>query len=165
MPSLSASNYRSGQSEDDEVYHDKGFVCWNWQAQARSLLLTLYALSPPCLPILFIKRKFCCHICWKIWDLSFVSLEVYAAREKNGIYIPRDRYLQDEAEKKVQFFTLLVSLPIVISIIHLFFSFTSGNDWKDRENGTWFRLQRQGIPLRFCFTPKTRVPSRFLCQN
>jgi hypothetical protein len=27
--------------------------------------------------------------------------EVYAAREKNGIYIPRDRYLQDEAEKKV----------------------------------------------------------------
>ncbi|KAL0436844.1 UNVERIFIED_CONTAM: Kinesin-like protein KIN-5D [Sesamum radiatum] len=26
--------------------------------------------------------------------------EVYAAREKNGIYIPRDRYLQDEAEKK-----------------------------------------------------------------
>ncbi|KAF9597172.1 hypothetical protein IFM89_016160 [Coptis chinensis] len=26
--------------------------------------------------------------------------EVYAAREKNGIYIPRDRYLQEEAEKK-----------------------------------------------------------------
>lgn len=28
--------------------------------------------------------------------------EVYAAREKNGIYIPRDRYLQEEAEKKVR---------------------------------------------------------------
>ncbi|XP_020976584.1 kinesin-like protein KIN-5D [Arachis ipaensis] len=27
--------------------------------------------------------------------------EVYAAREKNGIYIPRDRYLSEEAEKKV----------------------------------------------------------------
>ena len=27
--------------------------------------------------------------------------EVYAAREKNGVYIPRERYLQDEAEKKV----------------------------------------------------------------
>lgn len=30
------------------------------------------------------------------------KLEVYAAREKNGIYIPKDRYLQEEAEKKVQ---------------------------------------------------------------
>lgn len=30
-------------------------------------------------------------------------LEVYAAREKNGIYIPRDRYLNEEAEKKVSF--------------------------------------------------------------
>jgi len=27
--------------------------------------------------------------------------EVFAAREKNGIYIPRDRYLNEEAEKKV----------------------------------------------------------------
>lgn len=31
----------------------------------------------------------------------FLSPEVFAAREKNGIYIPRDRYLQEEAEKKV----------------------------------------------------------------
>lgn len=30
-----------------------------------------------------------------------LSSEVYAAREKNGIYIPKDRYLQEEAEKKV----------------------------------------------------------------
>jgi len=29
--------------------------------------------------------------------------EVYAAREKNGIYIPKERYTQEEAEKKVQF--------------------------------------------------------------
>lgn len=29
--------------------------------------------------------------------------EVYAAREKNGIYIPKERYAQEEAEKKVQF--------------------------------------------------------------
>lgn len=27
-------------------------------------------------------------------------LEVNAAREKNGVYIPKDRFLQDEAEKK-----------------------------------------------------------------
>jgi hypothetical protein len=29
-----------------------------------------------------------------------MSSEVFAAREKNGIYIPRERYLQEEAEKK-----------------------------------------------------------------
>ena len=27
--------------------------------------------------------------------------ELYAAREKNGVYIPREQYLADEAEKKV----------------------------------------------------------------
>lgn len=37
-------------------------------------------------------------------SISFVACditEVYAAREKNGIYLPRERYFQDEAEKKV----------------------------------------------------------------
>lgn len=34
--------------------------------------------------------------------LSCLYTEVYAAREKNGIYIPRDRYLQEEEEKKVR---------------------------------------------------------------
>lgn len=33
--------------------------------------------------------------------VSYLSAEVFAAREKNGIYIPRERYLQEEAEKKV----------------------------------------------------------------
>ncbi len=27
--------------------------------------------------------------------------ELYSAREKNGIYIPHDRYFEEEAEKKV----------------------------------------------------------------
>lgn len=41
----------------------------------------------------------------KLYDMFLcVPLEVYAAREKNGIYIPRDRYLNEEAEKKVQLF-------------------------------------------------------------
>ncbi|KAH0454528.1 hypothetical protein IEQ34_016452 [Dendrobium chrysotoxum] len=31
---------------------------------------------------------------------KILEKEVYAAREKNGIYIPRDRFLQEEAEKK-----------------------------------------------------------------
>ncbi|KAK1285363.1 hypothetical protein QJS10_CPB20g00746 [Acorus calamus] len=33
-------------------------------------------------------------------EIERLKQEVYAAREKNGIYVPRDRYLQEEAEKK-----------------------------------------------------------------
>ncbi|CAF2074717.1 hypothetical protein Bca4012_089304 [Brassica carinata] len=33
-------------------------------------------------------------------EIDRLKQEVYAAREKNGIYIPKDRYLQEEAEKK-----------------------------------------------------------------
>ncbi|CAM8952706.1 unnamed protein product [Rhodiola kirilowii] len=33
-------------------------------------------------------------------EIDRLKQEVYAAREKNGVYIPRERYLQDEAEKK-----------------------------------------------------------------
>ncbi|EPS68865.1 hypothetical protein M569_05900, partial [Genlisea aurea] len=33
-------------------------------------------------------------------EIDRLKQEVYAAREKNGIYIPKDRYLQDEADKK-----------------------------------------------------------------
>ncbi|XP_047317266.1 kinesin-like protein KIN-5D [Impatiens glandulifera] len=34
------------------------------------------------------------------FEIDRLKQEVYAAREKNGIYIPRDRYLLEEAEKK-----------------------------------------------------------------
>ncbi|XP_015935673.1 kinesin-like protein KIN-5D [Arachis duranensis] len=33
-------------------------------------------------------------------EIDRLKQEVYAAREKNGIYIPRDRYIHEEAEKK-----------------------------------------------------------------
>ncbi|XP_010542610.1 PREDICTED: kinesin-like protein KIN-5A [Tarenaya hassleriana] len=33
-------------------------------------------------------------------EIERLKQEVYAAREKNGIYIPKERYLQEEAEKK-----------------------------------------------------------------
>ncbi|KAJ1377030.1 P-loop containing nucleoside triphosphate hydrolase [Sesbania bispinosa] len=33
-------------------------------------------------------------------EIDRLKQEVYSAREKNGIYIPRDRYLNEEAEKK-----------------------------------------------------------------
>ncbi|XP_010514907.1 PREDICTED: kinesin-like protein KIN-5D [Camelina sativa] len=33
-------------------------------------------------------------------EIDRLKQEVYAAREKNGIYIPKDRYIQEEAEKK-----------------------------------------------------------------
>jgi hypothetical protein len=39
---------------------------------------------------------------------------VYAAREKNGIYIPRDRYLHEEAEKKVPSECFSMNLNTVI---------------------------------------------------
>lgn len=31
----------------------------------------------------------------------FVYLEVYASREKNGVYMPKERYYQEESERKV----------------------------------------------------------------
>ncbi|KAE8038952.1 hypothetical protein FH972_011412 [Carpinus fangiana] len=34
------------------------------------------------------------------FEIDRLKQEVYAAREKNGIYIPRDRYLHEESEKK-----------------------------------------------------------------
>lgn len=36
--------------------------------------------------------------------------EVYAAREKNGVYIPKERYYQEESERKVGPFALSFSL-------------------------------------------------------
>lgn len=35
--------------------------------------------------------------------------ELHAAREKNGVYIPRDRFYQDEADKKVYFILSLIN--------------------------------------------------------
>jgi len=34
------------------------------------------------------------------YEIDGLKQEVFAAREKNGIYIPRERHLQEEAEKK-----------------------------------------------------------------
>lgn len=45
-------------------------------------------------------------------NFLFFKPEVYAAREKNGIYIPRDRYLQDEAEKKVHLQSI-INIPTI----------------------------------------------------
>ena len=39
--------------------------------------------------------------------------EVYAAREKNGVYIPKERYIQEESEKKV----ILPVFPFFIASI------------------------------------------------
>lgn len=53
------------------------------------------------------------------YDIYIPSLcarpEVYAAREKNGIYIPRDRYLQEEAEKKVQLFSIYIGCHVTLN--------------------------------------------------
>lgn len=42
--------------------------------------------------------------CWLMRCFYFV--EVYAAREKNGVYIPKERYYQEESERKVFFSSL-----------------------------------------------------------
>ncbi|KAM2978995.1 hypothetical protein FF2_015726 [Malus domestica] len=39
-------------------------------------------------------------------EIHRLKQEVYAATEKNGIYIPRHRYVSEEAEKKVLFLSL-----------------------------------------------------------
>lgn len=49
----------------------------------------------------------------------FVTLytEVYAAREKNGVYIPKERYYQEESERKVLIFYCLSSRLIPCSFM------------------------------------------------
>jgi len=47
------------------------------------------------------KLLFISQFCADFFFFFMWFAEVYAAREKNGIYIPRDRYLQEEVEKKV----------------------------------------------------------------
>lgn len=43
-----------------------------------------------------------CDICFTLECLSIgIIIDVRAAREKNGVYIPHERFTQDEAEKKV----------------------------------------------------------------
>jgi hypothetical protein len=59
-----------------------------------------------------IRCVFCCLKNNAI-TLSFFLSEVFAAREKNGIYIPRDRYLQEEAEKKVFCFSIELTIQDV----------------------------------------------------
>lgn len=62
--------------------------------------------------------------------------EVYAAREKNGVYIPKDRYYQEESEKKVldwsclsftveQFFTFLFLYSSGIDLLTVEDSYTA----------------------------------------
>lgn len=41
-----------------------------------------------------------------------VYLEVYASREKNGVYMPKERYYQEESEKKV--LSLCTIVPQII---------------------------------------------------
>lgn len=38
-----------------------------------------------------------------------IKADVRAAREKNGVYVPHERFLQDEAEKKVYLLRLAIN--------------------------------------------------------
>lgn len=63
-----------------------------------------------------------------IFRLSFCPFyrpsEVFAAREKHGIYIPRDRFLIEEAEKKVGLQMLSDHLYSFSEKIHYYHAFT-----------------------------------------
>ncbi|RRT61274.1 hypothetical protein B296_00043079 [Ensete ventricosum] len=54
----------------------------------------------------------------------FHPSEVFAAREKHGIYIPRDRFLIEEAEKKVGLQMLFDHLYSFSEKIHYYHAFT-----------------------------------------
>lgn len=45
-----------------------------------------------------------------------IDSDIRAAREKNGVYIPRERFAQEEAEKKVASFYLF--LPPTFKHMH-----------------------------------------------
>lgn len=97
--------------------------------------------------------------CWMIVYHTYLSPEVFAAREKNGIYIPRDRYLHEEAEKKVLPLSLSLSLSLSVCVrarslvrlrpcadvclcLLIISCYMSGHD---RENGAlraWYGIQR-----------------------
>lgn len=67
-------------------------------------------------------------VCWCSWcarNLTYdciwnyytvIDSDIRAAREKNGVYIPRERFAQEEAEKKVASFYLF--LPPTFKHMH-----------------------------------------------
>ena len=57
----------------------------------------------------FVVRLFPkCFLAFMKARLSFLtSAEVHAAREKNGVYIPKERYYQEESERKVLYWVYL----------------------------------------------------------
>lgn len=91
------------QSKDDEICGHERSVLWDWQTEARYELLSIGFYIPYSV-LQHIHSHLILHLLNKF---HIFSEEVYAAREKNGIYIPKDRYLQEEAEKKVLVFSEL----------------------------------------------------------
>ena len=61
---------------------------------------------------------------------SHYSSEVYAAREKNGVYIPKERYQQEESERKVY---CLLQLKFFI----LFFGVRNSGSSSSSSSSVW----------------------------
>lgn len=58
------------------------------------------------LPLSLVRYACVCHFFKLIHSRIILTttlsrIEVYAAREKNGVYIPKERYYQEETERKV----------------------------------------------------------------
>jgi hypothetical protein len=45
--------------------------------------------------------------------------EVYAAREKNGVYMPKERYYQEESERKVLLHSPFLHISFDAASIHI----------------------------------------------
>lgn len=76
-----------------------------------------------------VRRVSIVMLFWKNFILSYIPppppphTEVYAAREKNGVYIPKERYYQEEAERKV--------LHLVYSAFHKMNSYSNSLNSSD----------------------------------
>lgn len=76
-----------------------------------------------------------------------------AAREKNGVYVPHERFLQEEAEKKVYFYWIF-SENSILCILELndpspqltmkLLPHYAGNERENRTFGDWSRSQEKG---------------------
>ncbi|GJN14012.1 hypothetical protein PR202_gb00783 [Eleusine coracana subsp. coracana] len=86
-------------------------------------------------------------------EMDRLKQELYAAREKNGVYIPREQFLADEAEKKVN--TLIV-LHLHTFYLCLYFQFSLENVLVDEAQKLQSELENTAGDLSGLFSKLER---------
>lgn len=79
----------AGKPKNVQNCSAQGFVHGNWENERRYGVLTL------------IEQFHDSYIWFDMYSNKFIA-DVRAARDKNGVYVPHERYVQEEEEKKVQ---------------------------------------------------------------